>query len=110
MDQPPNDVIHCSALEWPPGDKPVFVIAGTRSRDWSGLYEAGVAKGNGDEEQRALVRNMIANVDEKNEGLMKEFLKLSTKSELVFVRNSGHFVQMTQPEIVVDGIEWVLEN
>ncbi|KAG9605839.1 alpha/beta-hydrolase, partial [Aureobasidium melanogenum] len=92
------------------GDKPVFMPAGTRSRDWSGLYEAGVAKRNGDEEQRAHVRNMIANVDEKTEGLMKEFLKLSTKSELVFAKKSGHFVQMTQPEIVVDGIKWMLEN
>ncbi|KAH0175389.1 alpha/beta-hydrolase, partial [Aureobasidium melanogenum] len=91
-------------------DKPVCVIGGMRSRDWSGLYEAGVAKGNGDEEQRAHVRDMIANVDKKNEDLMKEFLKLSTKSELVFARESGHFVQMTQPEIVVDGIKWVLEN
>lgn len=92
------------------GDKPVFVIGGLRSRDWSGLYEAGVARGNGSEEQRAHVRNMIANVDKKNEGLMKEFLKLSTKSELVFAKESGHFVQMTQPEVVVDGVQWVLQN
>ncbi|KAG9529439.1 alpha/beta-hydrolase, partial [Aureobasidium melanogenum] len=91
-------------------DKPVFVIGGLRSRDWSGLYTAGVTKGNGDGQQRAHVREMIANVDEKNEGLMKEFLKLSTKSELVIARESGHFVQMTQPEVVVDGVKWVLEN
>lgn len=91
-------------------DKPVFVIGGLRSRDWSGLYKAGVAKGNGDEAQKAHVREMIANVDAKNEGLMKEFLKLSTKSELVIARESGHFVQMTQPEVVVDGVKWVLDN
>jgi pimeloyl-ACP methyl ester carboxylesterase len=41
---------------------------------------------------------------------MKEFLKLSTKSELVFATESGHFAQMTQPEIVVDGVKWVLNN
>jgi pimeloyl-ACP methyl ester carboxylesterase len=92
------------------GDKPVYVIVGTRSRDWSGLYEAGVAKGNGTEEQRSYVRELIKTVDAKNEGLMKEFLKLSTKSELVFATESGHFVQMTQPEIVVDGVKWVLDN
>jgi pimeloyl-ACP methyl ester carboxylesterase len=37
-------------------------------------------------------------------------LKLSTKSEFVIARKSGHFVQMTQPEIVVDGVKWVLEH
>ncbi|PKY01210.1 alpha/beta-hydrolase [Aspergillus campestris IBT 28561] len=92
------------------GDRPVYVIAGTRSRDWSGLYRAGVAKGNGTEEERAHVREMIRTVDVKNEGLMREFLKLSTRSELVFAMESGHFVQITQPEIVVDGVNWVLNN
>lgn len=92
------------------GDRPVFVIAGTRSRDWTGLYNAGVAKGNGSEEDREHVRGLIATVDDKNAGLMKEFLKLSTKSELIFATKSGHFVQLTQPEIVVDGVNYVLDN
>jgi hypothetical protein len=92
------------------GDKPVYVIGGTRSRDWSGLYKAGVAKGNGTEEQRSYVRELIKTVDAKNEALMKEFLKLSTKSEVVFATESGHCVQMTQPEIVVDGVKWILDN
>ncbi|KAF6834198.1 alpha/beta hydrolase [Colletotrichum musicola] len=92
------------------GDKPVYVIVGTRSRDWSGLYRAGVAKGNGTEEQRTYVRELIDSVDEKNEVVMKEFLKLSTKSELVLATESGHFVQATQPEIVVNGVRWVLDN
>jgi len=74
------------------------------------LYKAGVAKGNGTEEQRSYVRELIKTVDAKNETLMKEFLKLSTKSELVFTTESGLCVQMTQPEIVVDGVKWVLDN
>lgn len=92
------------------GDKPVYVIGGRRSRDWSRLYKAGVAKGNGTEEQRTNVRELIRTADEKSEGLMKQFLKLSTKSKLVFAYESGHFVQLTQPETVVDGVKWVLEN
>ncbi|KAI3556116.1 hypothetical protein CABS01_13022 [Colletotrichum abscissum] len=92
------------------GDKPVYVIVGTRSRDWSGLYAAGVAKGNGTEEERKHVRDMIEGVDAKTEKLMREFLKLSRKSDIVFAKESGHFVQMTQPEIVVDGVRWVLDN
>lgn len=92
------------------GDKPVYVIGGTRSRDWQGLYNAGVARGQGTEEERAHVRKLIEEVDAKSESLMREFLKMSTKSELVFARESGHFVQLTQPEVVVDGVRWVLEN
>lgn len=92
------------------GDKPVYIIGGTRSRDWNGLYQAGVAKGNGTEEQRSYVRELIRTVDEKNESLMKEFLKLSSRSKLVFASESGHFVQMTQPNIVIDGVDWVLDN
>ncbi|KAM0520645.1 hypothetical protein ACHAPE_003042 [Trichoderma viride] len=91
-------------------DKPVYVIGGTRSRDWNGLYKAGVAKGNGTEEERSYVREMIRTVDEKSKGLMEKFLKLSTRSELVFATESGHFVQMTQPDIVVGGVKWVLDN
>ncbi|GAM85675.1 hypothetical protein ANO11243_036820 [Dothideomycetidae sp. 11243] len=92
------------------GDNPVFVIGGTRSRDWSGLYNAGVAKGNGTEEERSHVREMIRTVDAKSEGLMREFLNLSRKSKLVFASESGHFVQLTQPEVVVDGVNWILDN
>ncbi|KAI0167736.1 Alpha/Beta hydrolase protein [Pestalotiopsis sp. NC0098] len=92
------------------GNRPVYVIGGTRSRDWTGLYEAGVARGNGTEEQRSYVRGLIETVDAKNERIMREFLKLSTKSELVFATKSGHFVQITQPEIIVEGVKWVLEN
>jgi pimeloyl-ACP methyl ester carboxylesterase len=53
---------------------------------------------------------MIRTVDEKSKSLMEKFLKLSTKSELVFATESGHFVQMTQPDIVVNGVKWVLDN
>ena len=53
---------------------------------------------------------MIKAVDEKNERLQKEFLKVSTQSELVFATESGHFVQMTQPDIVVGGVNWVIDK
>lgn len=91
-------------------DKPVYGIGGTRSRDWKRMYNAAVLKGNGAPEQRRHVEEMIRTADEKNECLMKELAKVSTRSRVVFARESGHFVQLTQPEIVVDGVRWVLEN
>ncbi|KAL9086284.1 MAG: hypothetical protein Q9165_007199 [Trypethelium subeluteriae] len=92
------------------GDRPVYVIGGRRSRDWNGLYKVGVEKGNGTEEQRSYVREMIRTADEKSAGLMKEFLKLSTNGKFVIARDSGHFVQLTQPDMVVDGVKWVLDE
>ncbi|KAF1936430.1 putative alpha/beta hydrolase [Clathrospora elynae] len=92
------------------GDRPVYVIGGMRSRDWSGMYKAGIEKGNGTEEQRRGAREMISKADEKSEDLMKEHLKLSTKGKLVFAHESGHFVQLTQPDIVVDGVKWILDE
>ncbi|TEY65683.1 hypothetical protein BOTCAL_0137g00190 [Botryotinia calthae] len=92
------------------GNKPVYVIGGLRSRDWSGLYKAGVERGNGTEEQRSYVRNLIEIADKKSEGLMKEHLKLSTRGKLVFADKSGHFILVTQPDMVIDGVQWVLDE
>jgi pimeloyl-ACP methyl ester carboxylesterase len=92
------------------GDKPIYVIGGMRSRDFGNMYKAGVEKGNGTEEQRSSVRELISTADEKSAGLMKKHLKLSTKGKLVFADDSGHFVQLTQPDLVIDGVKWVLDQ
>lgn len=92
------------------GDKPVYVVGGFRSRDWNGLYKAGVEKGNGTKEQRDYAREMIRTADEKHKSLMREHLKLSARGKLVSANESGHFVQLTQPDLVVDGVKWVLDK
>ncbi|KFY62367.1 hypothetical protein V497_02405 [Pseudogymnoascus sp. VKM F-4516 (FW-969)] len=92
------------------GDKPVYVIGGTRSWDGKHLYKAAVAKGNGTEEQRRVAWEAIEGADEENDRLIGEHLRLSTRGKLVFARESGHFVQLTEPEIVVDGVKWVLDE
>jgi pimeloyl-ACP methyl ester carboxylesterase len=92
------------------GDKPVFVIGGKRSWDGVRVYEAGVKRGNGTEEERRYLREMIGVVDEENDGLIREHLRLSTRGEIVFARESGHFVQVTQPDVVVGGVKWVLDE
>jgi pimeloyl-ACP methyl ester carboxylesterase len=92
------------------GDKPIYVIGGSRNRDWSRLYKVGVEKGNGTEEQRRCAREMIETADEKSAGLMRGHLELSTRGKLVFAKESGHFVQLTEPELVVEGVEWVMSE
>ena len=91
-------------------DKLVYIIGGLRSRDWGRLYEKGIEKGNGSEEQRRAVNELIKTADEKSLGLMKEHLKLSRRSKLVVADESGHFVQLTQPNVVAEGVKWVLDK
>lgn len=92
------------------GSRPVYIVGGFRSRDWGRMCEAGVKMGNGTEEQRSYVREVVRTADEKHMTLMERHLKLSTKGKLAVANESGHFVQLTQPECVVQGVEWVLEN
>ncbi|OBT63199.1 hypothetical protein VE03_07757 [Pseudogymnoascus sp. 23342-1-I1] len=92
------------------GGKPVHVIGGARSRDGRAVYRAGVERGNGTEEERRVAREAIEGADEVNDGLIEGHLILSTKGKLVFARESGHFVQLTQPDVVVGGVEWVLDE
>jgi pimeloyl-ACP methyl ester carboxylesterase len=92
------------------GDKPVFVIMGFTARDWEGQYTIGVGKGNGTEEQRRVAREMIDSANEKNEILQMEHLALSRNSKFRFAKESGHFIQLTEPEVVADGVKWVLRN
>ena len=92
------------------GDKPVFVIMGLTARDWEGQYRVGVEKGNGTEEQRRVAREMIDTANDKNEILQKEHLALSTRGKFVLAKESGHFVQLTEPEIVADGVGWILQE
>lgn len=91
-------------------DKPVFVIGGFRSRDWKGLIKMGVERGNGTEEQRRRAMEMIEGADEKHMSLIEKHLKLSKRGKLVWAKESGHFVQLTQPDVVVDGIQWALDE
>lgn len=71
------------------------------------MYKKSVARGNGTEEQRAHVREMIRTADEQNGHLMKEFLKLSTKHKLVFAHNSGRFAQLDRAG---DHCQWCEEG
>jgi len=43
------------------------------------------------------------------QGLQKDSLKLSTNSNIVWAKNSGHFIQLEQPEIVIEAIKKLSE-
>jgi pimeloyl-ACP methyl ester carboxylesterase len=93
------------------GNRPICVVKGNSNTDYEKLYHAGVATGNGTEEQRARYRNMLRTWEEKDTGLQKQFLQLSTNGHFIQApKTSGHNVQLTDPQFIADGVRWTLEH
>lgn len=90
------------------GEKPVCVVMGIASRDWERMYKAGIEMGNGTEEERKAARRIIDTADEKNEALQKEHFKLSLDRMMMVASESGHFLQLTEPYTVVNGLLWAI--
>jgi pimeloyl-ACP methyl ester carboxylesterase len=93
------------------GARPVCVVRGNTETDYEKLFRAGVARGNGTEEQRRRLRAVLDTSPDKDVALQREFLKLSTTGMFIQAPlTSGHNVQMTDPQCIADGVRWVLEN
>jgi pimeloyl-ACP methyl ester carboxylesterase len=92
------------------GDRPAVVIRGNVPRDLRLFYEAAMEKGGGSEEDRKKVLEMVEKLEEKDEGLQREQLKLSTRARFVQTEKSGHNIQWTEPELVAAEIEKILEE
>lgn len=72
-------------------EKPVAVIKGQTERDLRKLYAAGLEKGNGTEEQRELVLNLLNHYDEVERKNQREQLRLSSLHRFMEC-DSGHNV------------------
>lgn len=92
------------------GDHPISVIRANGPRDFQRMYDAGVAAGNGTEEEQALFGEYLSKMDEKDHRWQEEILRLSKSGRLVRAAHSGHNVQMEDPELVVGEIRWVWEH
>ena len=94
----------------PLGDSPISVIEGNSLRDWQRIYDAGVAVGNGTEEERSLYRDYIANWGGKTHAWLEENLKLSSFGRMRSTTKSGHNVQLVEPELIAEEIRWVWDH
>jgi hypothetical protein len=91
------------------GNNPLSVIKGNNARDYQQVFEAGVAAGNGTDEQREIVGKMIEGMEEKDEFLQKAQLGLSSRSRFVQLKGPGHLVILEDAESVVKEVKWVSE-
>lgn len=92
------------------GDGPICVVHGHSDREQKTMYEAGVAMGNGTEEQRETVRRYCEVREELDVKAQKKFLEMSTKGHWIEADWCGHNVQLQEPEKIVEGVRWVVEN
>ncbi|KGO38148.1 hypothetical protein PEX1_050260 [Penicillium expansum] len=90
--------------------KPLSVLRGNSLRDMERLYQRGVEQGLGTDAQRATFRDIIANTDHNEEDLQRELLNLSTNARFSTTSQSGHNIQLTEPELIADEIRWVLQR
>lgn len=89
---------------------PVSVLAANIAMNLQCLYDAGVATGNGTEEERAQYRSLVDRFAGEDIINQKRHLELSGNGRYIFTTNNTHNVQMTGPKVVMDGIKWVLDH
>jgi pimeloyl-ACP methyl ester carboxylesterase len=92
------------------GNRPVSVLAANNAMDIRDIYEAGIAAGNRTEEERVRYRALVDGLTVEDISNMKEQLKLSKLGTYTFTESNGHNVQITEPQVVVDEIKWVLNH
>jgi len=91
------------------GDRPISVIRANCPRDYQRLYDAGIAAGNGTEEERQKTRDFIAKFTVDDKENQEEILTLSTVNHYVRA-TSGHNVQMVQPDLIAEEVRWVWDK
>lgn len=69
-----------------------------------------MAKGNGTDEQRSRMRELIETWTEKEEMLQREQLVYSTNSTVMIAEESGHRIELTQPDVIADAVKWCLKE
>lgn len=90
------------------GSRPVVVIKGNATKDIRLITEAGIAAGNGTKNQQNALLQWMENSEATREAHQRELLKLSSCSRFVVAEKSGHSVQLTEPDLVVSEIKWIL--
>ncbi|KAE9377385.1 alpha/beta-hydrolase [Stipitochalara longipes BDJ] len=91
------------------GDRPISVIRANTPRDFQRLYDAGVALGNGTEEERKQSRDFLVRFEGEDQKNQEEILTLSTVTHYVRA-TSGHNVQMMQPDLIAEEVKWVWDR
>jgi len=89
------------------GDRPVSVIKGDKEKEFRAIFEEGMRRGNGSEEQKEGIRRALERLGPVDERLTRDQRRLSGRSRYVHAEKSGHEVQLTEPGLVAEEVRWV---
>jgi pimeloyl-ACP methyl ester carboxylesterase len=92
------------------GDIPLSVLRCHFARDLQIMYDSGVAKGNGTEKEREEAREFIQRWEFFDDQVRGLHLRLSANTDYRVMKDYGHDVVIRRPEIVVDQVQWVLQE
>jgi hypothetical protein len=81
--------------------KPVSVIFANIVQDLARIIVAGERVGNGSEQDRAVMRWFISTVNNTEEKLQRERLRLSSNNKFVQAIYSGHSAHHAEPQLIV---------
>jgi pimeloyl-ACP methyl ester carboxylesterase len=91
------------------GERPLVVIRANGVRDYERIYEAGVAAGNGSPEQQRAFRILLDRWEGIDREVQEGQLGLSRVNRLIRIEDCGHNVHIVRPDVVVQGVRWVLD-
>ncbi|KAK3627551.1 hypothetical protein LTR56_019135 [Elasticomyces elasticus] len=92
------------------GERPVSVIQANYALDLFKTYRAGLAVGNGTDEDRVEMRRLVLTNNEDDERMERKLLNLSSCSRYIKANHSGHSVHMVDPELIAEEVKWVLAS
>ena len=55
-------------------------------------------------------RAFASRVEDLWQNIMKEYLNFTDKSKWIEAKNSTHYIHLTEKELILEGINWIIEN
>lgn len=55
-------------------------------------------------------REFSAKIEKLWQSIMKEYLDFSDKSKWIEAKNSTHYIHLTEKELILEGINWIIKN
>ena len=92
------------------GGKPLSVIKCDLAGDYRKIFDEGVRRGNGTEEDRNRGEELVKGLEWFNDELVAAQLRLSTSNVYVKIQDCGHDLPMRRPAVIVEAVKWALER
>jgi pimeloyl-ACP methyl ester carboxylesterase len=89
---------------------PVVVFRCGMGADYQLMYEAGVAKGQGTEEEREQARAFIEKWELFDDQIQAGQLRLSRTNRYEWLDDAGHYHILLKPEEYVEVVDWVVDQ